>query len=126
MCVGDWRLGRLIRSQTFDWDTNVLSPQPIAANPNRVGLSVSGHTLSSTVTAGHRLRSEGKVIRYLLATTSFYHLSLWEHGDIVTKAFDIAVSTTVAVGTWTEYWLPEEVLQAGIEEFKRTYPGLIR
>lgn len=121
MCIGDWRLGRLIRSQVFAWDTNILNPQPIPANNARIGLTICGTTMSATITAGHAIRFEGIKTFYLNPNNAFVHLTLETHGDLVTKACDIIATTTTASGSWIEYWMPEKYLAAALEMFNSQY-----
>lgn len=126
MCVGDWRFGRLIRSQQTAFDTAAGTGLVYPANNNRVGIFIAAQNPAASVVASVVVTVDGKFFCLMTAGSNIGLFTLETVGDLVTKRWVISQATVAATGGTTEWFLPEEVLQAGIEEFKRDYPGLIR
>ena len=143
MCVGDWRLGRLIKPVITRFNTlgsvNIAYPP----NPCRVGitlaqglgaaflsgLSESGGPLPAAVSISGELddayafkvlidSNDGIIITSLALP---WHITLATHGALPTRRFSIASVLQDVNGLVIEYFLPEDVLSAALESFKTDY-----
>lgn len=144
MCVGDWRLGRLIRIQQTNWNTTGSVALSLAANPQRVGvmcalrqnpvqtisISTSGfnglvdYTESGALTPNFAVTMtvDSKALCVLTPYNPMQFMTLATHGDISTRAMGITLlGSTNAVGTWTEFFLPEDVLRTALESLRSEY-----
>lgn len=122
MCVSDWRIGRLIRTQATAFDSTV--PTGLTYNPNRqrVGILIvptpSAFAVTQVVIA--TFLNGTKIV--FDATAQAKLLSMQEFGELTTFGFTLTVVGTITTGVVTEFFLPEEIIQAGLDEFRRSYP----
>lgn len=112
MCMGDWRLGRLIRSVGRNLIVAGTGPTLVAANQQRVGITFcafpnAGNTLTINV------RKAGALVASLSDLGSInmlQHFTLMSHADLPTYEFTavLAVAGNVDI---IEYILTEEALR---------------
>ena len=109
MCVGDYRLGRLVRIQIFD--EVITSPNEVLfpANMNRVGVSIFAPD-SSSVQINWDVIISGTRGFLMLTTMEPLHFTLLTHGDLPTKSFVVFASIGDTQIQVIEYFLPESVL----------------
>lgn len=121
MCVSDWRLGRLIRVKA----TSFVDPQAptviAAANKDRVGITLSTQVGTSGFIAAIRHQLATSQFIYFTPDNQFYHFTLLEHGELPTVEWRAGANPNSDTVTVLEYFLPERVLTAGIEQFKSQY-----
>lgn len=119
MCVQDWRIGRLIRTQITAHTLVVGTPFLIPANKQRVGLSLASGTPSGAPTVLIQVLHDGILYGMLWNSYIHHHITVSTHGDLPMKSAELrALVANAAIGV-IEYFLPEEFLSAGLEEFKR-------
>lgn len=120
MCQSDWRFGRFIRSVTTNQTLAAAGTMAIAANNQRVGLTIStGSVLASTAQAAI-INIGGANVAAFITGTYRHDFSLKEHGDLVNKAIIITNGSIANVPIWvTEYIADERMLTADIKEFQR-------
>lgn len=125
MCIGDWRLGTLIRTQVTTVSLAVASTI-ITPNAERVGIMFKVGTLAGG--AVPELSVDGVLLGNFLVGFSppAFDFTLATHGDLPTRQFTI----TNGVGTATigvlEMFMPQSYITAGLNEFKREYPDMGR
>lgn len=124
MCVGDWRLGRLVRSVHSTWIISGSGNLVLPANPQRVALSVSLTTAHASALTWANLAVGSTPLTVIPLNDSHFHITLLTHGDLVTKSFTISQGSNASTGSWVEYLLPEGMLTEALETFRRQYPGL--
>jgi hypothetical protein len=125
MCINDWRIGRFIRTVITTKILAVGTSFTFNANRQRVGFTV-GADLNIVVTAAEigLLSIDGNQFCEFDESTGPLHFSILTHGDLPTKKFTVrAVGTGVTFGI-IEYFLSEEILQAGYDEFRRSLPNM--
>jgi len=120
MCISDWRLGGLITSQMTPFNLTTGNVQ-IAANPNRIGLDI---TCSQwTTPAVSQLNCESTTFRNIAGSgyVNDIELRLERHGNMVRRRFTVTNAGGSLTGMIVEYFLPVEIIAAGIDEFMREY-----
>ena len=120
MCIGDWRFGRLIRSQATGFSLTVGQVFTVPADPNRVGidifLSLQGVPATGFISMdGVELFAEGGF------GSDFLHFDLTTHGDAPTRTWSVTRVTNTLVGAVIEYFAPADYLAAGLQEFETQY-----
>lgn len=120
MCINDWRLGRLIRSQAREYSLGVGGTLAIQADQNRVGISFM---MAMGATASSVTISVGGVSLVSLAQFEQLeaHFTLATHGDLPTRDFIVARRSGTALGSVVEYFAPADYLAAGLREFETLY-----
>lgn len=126
MCVSDWRLGSLVRSVIRTFSVTSAQTFTIAANQERVGLTIAAFASSAI---GSPLISIDGLSGLIIGGSTYtfpLHITMQTHGDLPTHAFSGTGSNAVtpATGVIIEYFLPRSVIGAMLEEFKRQYPGV--
>jgi len=119
MCIGDWRLGRLVRSVgrtviPSDGDTDRFGP-----SRQRVGLTFEVHLPTPVVNSACLITFTNGQRLLVGAGTNSLHVTIATHGDLPTYGFTVDLLTTGVTCTVIEYFAPEEYLQAGLDEFRR-------
>lgn len=124
MCVSDWRAGRFIRSVVTGSTITDASPFIIAPSRQRVGLRVSAFAEAFLIGNVVNVVSGGVAVGYIGVGAAGFYISLAADGDLPTKGFSIQVQTSgIATIGVTEYFLPEEFLDAGTKEWQRLLMG---
>lgn len=121
MCISDWRLGRLIRSEVVAIDTSVNATPSIAANPDRVMLLWSLANTTS-LTAGLVVSMDGQPLFVLNSSQPLLWLRLSDHGRICQHSYSsVKVGAANVTGSIISFTLPESVIQDEIERFTSGY-----
>lgn len=123
MCVGDWRLGRNIRCVVREMITPLSSATVLLpASQQRVGIRfnilTTGDSFQVFVVTPDGVRniaSLGTVVQ-----TAFF--TVLEHGNLPMLNFSVLdqFGAQAIVGV-QEFFLPESVLNAPVEQFERRY-----
>lgn len=121
MCIQDWRLGRLVRTQRIAWDLDSPASYALSNDPNRVGWHCLFNIDSATTATWMTISWDagGSLLRSL--NNPEFMCSLTTHGDLPTKAVTFAGLTTTLSGYLFIWTMPEEYIAAALEEFRRTY-----
>ena len=124
MCVGDWRLGRFIKTSARTISVTAGSPVSIGASRQRVGVFLMGNLVDMAGGAAYSLEINGVPITLVNASINTGLITIETHGDLPTK--EVAV-TTFSGGPFTcyvtEFWLPEEFLEKGTKEWQQVLMG---
>lgn len=112
MCLGDWRLGRMVRAVGRTAVTNAgTGLLTIPGNPQRVALSLGGTAAGDNIflqQIGSDVINQTLVVN---GTVPLWHISLLTHGDLPTKALTIFQSGVAGSNvSWIEYYMDENVL----------------
>jgi hypothetical protein len=121
MCMGDWRLGRLIRHQITAWDTAAGTGLIIMPSLQRVGLSISLSTFATAVTNSVTISIDGIVSGQMSQAVPFRHIDMLHFGDLPTRKFSVAGLSGNAAGVWIEYFAPEPALAIPLESILKGY-----
>lgn len=124
MCVNDWRLGRLIRSNRIGGGTGATTIVLVPQSSVRIGLLITTfdelNLFNSPVSITDT--NTGAQLIAVNAQNNQINMSIMTHGDLVQKALTITMASSgVAIVNVVEFILPEEVLAAGIERFYSEY-----
>lgn len=121
MCIGDWRLGRLVRIKSVTFDPT--GPRPtFTANKQRVGIMFTGE-VSTPLTQFVVLQlGSSNFLTFDPSSCGPVLFTLEKHGELPTLEWTVNGNSTVDTVSVTEFFLPENVLSAGIEEFYSKYP----
>jgi hypothetical protein len=121
MCVGDWRLGRTIRTKL----TNAsLAPNgTLVINPSmqRVGIDLCMLTEETLVSQYLKITVDATDYAVLWNVANRLHLDFTKDGDLPTHQFTLTAVVTTVVVCVCEYFLPEDVIAAGLQEFQGDY-----
>lgn len=122
MCVGDWRLGRLIRSSIH----NIVAPSSgdtlVERNRDRVGLTIATPDALADNTV--QVEVELGVFRSWVILTPdncMMHITLSTHGDLPTRKWRCGSNLPGIDYIVTEYFLPERVLSDIISRYYSEY-----
>lgn len=131
MCFMDWRIGRLVRAQITQLESQAGFPIVLKRDMTRVGLTVSNVYAPAAV--GEQLGiievtpqpTDGSGAgQGLIVASNPLHLTMATHGDLTTWAFSITnIGNVDGGGLVIEYIAPEWLLALGIEELKRASPS---
>lgn len=119
MCISDWRLGRQIRCEVTVFASGALTSKVFQPNMQRAAISCSQTNVVSTSGAGMSLTFLNGAVFASGLSSPIIMVSLMTHGDMPTRGFTAAILGTLNGATVVEYFLPEEVLAAGLAEFRR-------
>jgi hypothetical protein len=121
MCIGDWRLGRLVRSHGREIVIPNGSTISIKPDQTRVGLLLSAPVAEIALGGSCDIMVAGVSVGTLQSIFASLYFSMALHGDLLTKQFDLtAVGADEDVGI-TEWTMPEEYLTAALESFQSEY-----
>lgn len=122
MCVSDFRLARQVLA-VFRGQYNTTGPvnTTFLPNPQRVGLLVKPDSVVLGVTAGLIVTFDNGSVIILATAGGLNLLKIEDIGQLVQRGFVLTAITTQHTGTVTEFILPESVLAAPQEEFRRNY-----
>lgn len=143
MCIGDWRLGRLISMNQKAFALTFGSSLILNPNRQRVGVGVyldqeldTGFNITTTggplpaQTIGNAalqdfntldVAIDGFVGVMLSCFSPRFECNLLTHGPLPMHKFTLTVPQNDVVGMVVEYFLPEEYLTAATESFKQEY-----
>lgn len=119
MCISDYRLGRLIRSQLDSQSVAVGTPITIPQHQNRVGIIINTSAVISVITSFVIVTVGGVAVGKLWSSAPTIAFLLKEHGDLCQKEFTLTATGTTAACGIVQLFLPESVIDAAIEEFNR-------
>lgn len=120
MCIGDWRLGRLIRTNAYTQTPGIGGTYTVRANPQRVGLTIQSFQTNTVIGQSLSIAVDNVTVLFLPPTSTIFHCTFLSHGDLPTRKFDITTPGTATVIGIIEYTLPEEFIAAALDEFKRS------
>ena len=121
MCISDWRIGRLIRSETKIHTPGIGATGTTAANQNRIGILFASLTSVATTRQWPLLLLEGVQIDLLTQNERWRLYTIDKHGNLPMRAWGVTTPVAANSVAVTEFFLPESYLAAGIEEFMRQY-----
>lgn len=122
MCLNDWRIGRLIRSQNTQANTAAGTGLTFLPNKNRIGVTFSLTTGGISVANSMVVTFDGAAPFLITHGEPNLHMTLCTHGDFVTRGFVVSAGAVLTTLTIVEYFMPEKYLAAALEEFMRSYP----
>lgn len=119
MCVSDWRIGRLLRSQATAFHLTIGATHDILPNQQRVAIHIAGEDDAHAVPTFLRLLVNDVLlaIRYDILSEAYY--SIKDYGDLVTGKWTISPPAGGSYITVVEWFLPEGVLAVSVDEFIR-------
>lgn len=121
MCVGDYRLGRLISVKATVF-TDPQAPTVIAgANSDRVGITFASADNPNGFQFAARFDFGTRTLGMLMPDLATQHFTIIEYGKLVTAEFRAAANPNSVTLTVFEYFLPDEVLQDVIRRFASPY-----
>lgn len=121
MCISDWRLGRLLRRETTAIDTSANATPSLGANPNRVMLII---TLANAVAinTGLNVSINAQPLFMVSSAQPTLKVDMRESGRMCQGAVTCTkLSASNTVGAFVEIILPEDVLEAEIQQFLSSY-----
>lgn len=122
MCLMDWQLGRLIRSQVDYNSVPAATTITWPSNPQRVGFSFILST-GGTWVIGPDSQQIAVGLFPTVSNGLQFHFTLATHGDLPTRFFAARNNGGVTATILTiQYFLPEEYLQYAMEQLKQKYP----
>lgn len=143
MCIGDWRIGRLITTQMTRFNTAGASKTTYNQNRQRVGFGVyidigidisinaneSGGPLPAAVTiagdltdlTGLKISVNGNAGIRVNYMKPEWMITLETHGSLPMQKFVLTADQNDITGLVIEYFMPEEYLSACLEQFQSEY-----
>lgn len=111
MCVGDYRLGRLITSFVRNISVGAASGVFLPPDPNRVGILFGGNSSNAIwiTSDGPAAANQGFLVPI---SDKPQMISLRDHGDLPTKGFNAIAIGGATVMQVTIFVLPESALAA--------------
>lgn len=120
MCIGDWRLGRLIRSEAKTFTPGIGGIVTLGRNMQRVGLLVSSQSVLNITTQNIQIAVDGIIVGLLTLGEHQRLYTFLEHGDLSTRSWTITTPVAANVVSTVEFFLPEKYIAAALEEFERS------
>jgi hypothetical protein len=121
MCIEDWRLGRQIRSQLTSKALTVGQTLSVPISMQRVAITLASDPSSAVFNEQCSVTIGGLFFCVLQVSQSLIHMTLLEHGDLVTKQFTVTCGANPRSIVIVEYFLPESVLSDPLESQQRPY-----
>ncbi len=118
MCIQDWRLGRLIRAQSRAIVLGLGATETFPANKQRVGVTVGIPVANNSSVNFGQLSVDGVLLVHFRNSNNLFEMTLATHGDLPMRPFTLTAFGIAVTFGLVEYFLPEEFLAAGLEEFK--------
>lgn len=119
MCVNDWRIGTQVRAVVHSVVTNG-GAATLQAHRQRVGVLLSIQQQQLAPASDEiAVQVDGVTALTIPDGNCPYLISILTHGDLPTRKLFITNDRDVADIYITEFFLPEEVIAAGYDEFKR-------
>lgn len=124
MCVGDWRLGRQIRVKVTAVSQTTGTQADFPQDRQRVGITIGMTVAQTSALVSARVAVDDIPLCVLTHESPLRHFTLAEHGELPTRKISFQSFAGTMIGAVIEYFLPEEVIAAGFDEFKRSIPSL--
>lgn len=123
MCIDDWRLGRLIRSKITPLSFAGGGAFTFPPNMQRVGVRVSISQSLTALNTGISITIDGQLVTYVFSSGQSMLFTLASDGDLPTKQIILTniAAVTAVTGSIIEYTMPEEYIQAGLDQFLSQY-----
>ena len=121
MCIGDWRAGRLIRTDRRQVTLLTGQATTVPANRQRVGITFANGSAQIGVLASAVITAGGVIIDALRTAEGTKHYTMLTHGELPTLDFSINVTGATLIICIVEYTMPESYLTAMLGEFARLY-----
>ena len=120
MCIGDWRLGKLVTVRVANTTLSIGATLDIPANPNRVGLMLAGTQASTT--SAVKISTDGVFFDSMKSGEFLRLYTLQTHGLLPTLAIRVtgAAASAAEVGV-TEFFMPAEYIQTALESYRSEY-----
>ena len=126
MCVNDIRLARWITTRTQTATITGGTQVTIPRSSQRVGVLLALDAPSATLSTGVVWRAGLVTIGWTNAASGPSLMTLLDYGRLIQE--ELRTLTLPLIGNQlvsiTEFFLPEKVLQAYIQQFERDFPGL--
>jgi hypothetical protein len=122
MCVGDWRLGRMIRANYGLRLVLAGQISVINANPQRVGIDFNLCYDSPNNASDLLVGPSGNWMWSSSGLQGPPEFRLTKHGHLVQESFTVFNPAAGDVNfTYIEYTLPEDVISAAVQQFQSEY-----
>lgn len=121
MCLGDWRLGRLIKSVPRNQVVVGPATFDIPHNNQRVALQI--YTDAGTILGGNGMSIfRGTTLVYLISPVGGpFYVDLKDHGDAPVHKYTCDPGANTVTVMIVEWFLPEPVLNEALECLQREY-----
>jgi hypothetical protein len=116
----DWRIGRLIRRKSTNSPDIDSTPIELPPNQQRVAFLAVLESLSPIGDISALITIDNASVIALTQQHPQALISMTTHGDLPMGRISTVVVGGTAAVTITEFFMPEEYLAAGIEEFMRS------
>lgn len=128
MCINDIRLSRWITNKRHTPNVLATASFDLPRNPQRIGLSITCFNMPLGSATLPRLSWDGVLYTNISDEIYSRDFTILTIGNLIKTAFSATnPHGTSAVDFWiTEYFLPEKVLQAYIQQFEREFDLLPR
>lgn len=121
MCLIDWQLGRLIRSQKTIMPAGLGTTLAFGGSQQRIAVNVAGTGSSFGSTTVGTVAINGVDTFQLDATVHFVYYNIKDFGDLPMQPFTLTQTVVGRVYCIVEFFLPEEFLNIPLEEFRKQY-----
>lgn len=121
MCVVDWRLGRLVRSEIRRWVSGSSTNLVVQADPTRVGIKFFLRELDTTNPTFIQCSIDGISGFALSEVFPYVQFNVANDGDLPMRAFTLSNASAACSGLIILQTLPLDVLTAGITQFTSEY-----
>ena len=119
MCINDWRLGRYMRTSFRVLSSIDVAPLVVPSSRQRCGILFNIQTIAELGGAAMTIQVDGVTLLHQTLFQESRILTLDKDGDIPTREFTCIVNSAVAINIGvTEFFLPEEYLEAGYNQWK--------
>lgn len=118
MCIGDWRLGRLISRKVSAWNTATAATLTFEQNPQRVGIEFHARNADAATSEAAKVSIDGVDGFIVASANSPVIFSFAKNGSVSTAKFVISAQSGINLtGIVIEHFMPESYLAAGLAEF---------
>lgn len=122
MCISDWRLGRLIRTQINAKSLTSGQTISVPANPARVGIILAMSTPQTLTANVVTVTIDGVLWGHINGYMPQLRFHMNNDGDITTRSFLLTNGTITQTLSITELLLPESILAENLNNLMRPYP----
>jgi hypothetical protein len=120
MCVSDWRLGRQIKTQHTAYSLAAAGTLTVPKNYQRVGIAIGTNNPQALITSRLAISVAGVSHTSLFSSQTRLLFTLQTDGELPTLEWVLTAVGVTFTGSIIEYILPEEILAAGLNEFRRS------